>query len=227
MMEQYTAAMNTFGNSGWGHAVLVTLIFLAGVVSSLVPETVATILPRLAGHVAKRIYFAIGMAASVIVVGLIGSRFLGPDFIGRASYILWAILLVAMAMQSFEWIAFIHPKEVRPSDEKPIVRRTRGAKRLWAISAKGLQVGLSWGQDRFPIYVWLVSGIAVAWWRFASVMTVAFIVGYLIPVFWLTNRLERLAKLVIRQDYRRGIFWFKRLMGIVMILEAVYFLGMA
>ena len=42
-----------------------------------------------------------------------------------------------------------------------------------------------------------------------------------------SRALERLAKLVIRQDYRRGIFWFKRLMGIVMILEAVYFLGMA
>lgn len=123
-------------------------------------------------------------------------------------------------------VAFIHPAPLKGRDERRIERARTPGRRTLAIVKQGLLVGLSWRYDRLPIYIWLVATIAVAGWKLASVMIISFIIGYLIPVFWLTNRLERLAKLVIQPNYRTGIFWFKRLMGVVMWLEALYFIGL-
>ena len=225
MLTEYTMLITDVLGTSYGKLTLIVLIFLAGFGMSLVPETVATILPRLAGHIYKRIYFAIGMTASIIVVGVIGSRILGPTSIGGSSYVIWGVLLVAMSLQAFEWIAFIHPAPLKGRDER-IERARTPIGRTLAIVKQGLLVGLSWRYDRLPIYIWLVATIAVAGWKLASVMIISFIIGYLIPVFWLTNRLERLAKLVTQPNYRTGIFWFKRLMGVVMWLEALYFIGL-
>lgn len=226
MLTEYTMLITDVLGTSYGKLTLIVLIFLAGFGMSLVPETVATILPRLAGHIYKRIYFAIGMTASIIVVGVIGSRILGPTSIGGSSYVIWGVLLVAMSLQAFEWIAFIHPAPLKGRDKRRIERARTPIGRTLAIVKQGLLVGLSWRYDRLPIYIWLVATIAVAGWKLASVMIISFIIGYLIPVFWLTNRLERLAKLVTQPNYRTGIFWFKRLMGVVMWLEALYFIGL-
>lgn len=226
MLTEYTMLITDVLGTSYGKLTLIVLIFLAGFGMSLVPETVATILPRLAGHIYKRIYFAIGMTASIIVVGVIGSRILGPTSIGGSSYVIWGVLLVAMSLQAFEWIAFIHPAPLKGRDEQRIERARTPIGRTLAIVKQGLLVGLSWRYDRLPIYIWLVATIAVAGWKLASVMIISFIIGYLIPVFWLTNRLERLAKLVTQPNYRTGIFWFKRFMGVVMWLEALYFIGL-
>lgn len=226
MLTEYTMLITDVLGTSYGKLTLIVLIFLAGFGMSLVPETVAAILPRLAGHIYKRIYFAIGMTASIIVVGVIGSRILGPTSIGGSSYVIWGVLLVAMSLQAFEWIAFIHPAPLKGRDERRIERVRTPIGRTLAIVKQGLLVGLSWRYDRLPIYIWLVATIAVAGWKLASVMIISFIIGYLIPVFWLTNRLERLAKLVTQPNYRTGIFWFKRLMGVVMWLEALYFIGL-
>lgn len=226
MLTEYTMLITDVLGTSYGKLTLIVLIFLAGFGMSLVPETVAAILPRLAGHIYKRIYFAIGMTASIIVVGVISSRILGPTSIGGSSYVIWGVLLVAMSLQAFEWIAFIHPAPLKGRDERRIERARTPIGRTLAIVKQGLLVGLSWRYDRLPIYIWLVATIAVAGWKLASVMIISFIIGYLIPVFWLTNRLERLAKLVTQPNYRTGIFWFKRLMGVVMWLEALYFIGL-
>lgn len=226
MLTEYTVLITDALNTPYGKLILIVLIFLAGLGMSLVPETVATILPRLAGHIYKRIYFAIGMTASIIVVGVLGSWILGPYSIGGAAYIIWAVLLVAVALQAFEWVAFIHPAPLRTREDRRVERRGTPRQRTMAIIRQGLLVGLSWRYDRLPIYVWLVATIAIAGWKLASVLIISFIIGYLIPVFWLTNRLERLARLVTRPNYRTGIFGFKRLMGTVMVLEALYFLGL-
>lgn len=117
MLTEYTMLITDVLGTSYGKLTLIVLIFLAGFGMSLVPETVATILPRLAGHIYKRIYFAIGMTASIIVVGVIGSRILGPTSIGGSSYVIWGVLLVAMSLQAFEWIAFIHPAPLKGRDE--------------------------------------------------------------------------------------------------------------
>lgn len=226
MLTEYTVLITDALNTPYGKLILIVLIFLAGLGMSLVPETVATILPRLVGHIYKRIYYAIGMTASIIVVGVLGSWILGPYSIGGAAYIIWAVLLIVVALQAFEWVAFIHPSPLRSREERRLERRGTPWQRTLAIVRQGLLVGLSWRYDRLPIYVWLVATIAIAGWKLASVLIISFIIGYLIPVFWLTSRLERLAKLVTRPNYRTGIFWLKRLMGIVMVLEALYFIGL-
>lgn len=51
MLTAYTVLITDILNTPYGKLILIVLIFLAGMGMSLVPETVATILPRLAGYI--------------------------------------------------------------------------------------------------------------------------------------------------------------------------------
>ena len=226
MLIEYTLYLSDVLRTPLGQMILVGLMFLTGIGTSLVPETVATILPRLVGHVYKRIYYAIGMVASVIGVGIVGSWILGPYTIGRWSYIIWSLLLLVMALQSFERVAFIHPVPFSAREDRRIERKSKVWQRTLSIVWRGIKSGLSWRYDRLPIYIWIVATIAVAGWKLASIMIISFIIGYLIPVFWLTGRLERLGRVVIQPNYRQRVLWFKCIMGVVMVLEALYFFGL-
>ena len=226
MLDTYVGFISHGLETWQGQGLIVLLFFLAGFTTALLPETVVTILPRLAGHVYKRIYFAVGMVISVIGIGVVFSWILGPSIIGKGAYYLWSALLVAMALQCFEWVAFIHPAPLGGlRTARRTERKSSTAQRLLSIMVQGIRVGATWRYDRLPIYIWLIAGIALVGWRLASLMTIAFILGDIIPIFWLTNRMERLAGLVTKPDYRRGIRLFKRLMGIIMLLEALYFVG--
>lgn len=226
MLTTYTLFLSDVLTTPLGQIALVGALFLAGIGTSLVPETVATILPRLVGHVYKRMYYAIGMVASVICVGVLGSWILGPYTIGRWSYIIWSLLLIIVSLQSLELVAFIHPVPFSSREDRRLARKATTWQRSLYIVWRGIKSGLSWRYDRLPIYIWLVATIAVAGWRLASFLIISFIIGYLIPVFWLTGRLERLGRVVIQPNYRVRVLWFKRIMGVVMILEALFFFGM-
>ncbi len=201
-------------------SILMTIFFMAGTGTAFLPESVVTILPKIKGHVYKRIAFILGMSVSVILVGVYSSWFLGPTFLGMWSYILWPLVLILMALYSLELVGFIHPQVKVPNTKIP--KHLSGGKRIAYLASQGILAGMTWGPDRLPIYIWLVVSIAMVGWKLASLLIISFIVGNMLVVFWTTTRTERVAHIVTRPYYRKYIVLFKRFMAVIMIAEAMY-----
>lgn len=232
MVENFLAFLESVLATPYVKGFVMLFFFVIGVTTAIVPESLVRILPQLKGHYYKRIAFAIGLAFSIITVGVLASWFLGPTFLGWWGYLLGAIALVLGALQAFELIAFIHPSLERPEEEKaPIIRgkrdnalrlRKKNIARLKMLLKTGLRTGFVWGSDRFAIYVWLVVSIAMVGWRLAAMMIISFIVGNIAMTIWTGRRFERIAKIATRPYYRKLMLIFRHFMGFLMIAEAIY-----
>lgn len=224
MIEQWLEAMGTAIESNLWLAPLLAL--LAGVLTSFTPCSLSSV-PLVIGYVGgyagndvKKAFryslvFSAGTAVTFTVLGTIASL-MGKLVQGTGSwwYIVLGVLMVLMALQTFEIIQIIPQSAVMSRNSK---------KGYWGAAIAGLLGGLFASPCATPVLVVLLAMVAKqSNLVMGIVLLLLYSIGHSIVVMVAGTSVSFVKKLSASEKYGRYNQIFKTVMGIIILLLAFY-----